>query len=319
MLYSEIKEPVSTHLKNMDTLIAQHCKTDTETLKNMCDYMLGSQGKRIRPTLVLLTAQSFQQKVTKEHEKLAAIIELIHTATLLHDDVLDKSEKRRGKTTHHTIWGNHQAILLGDYIYALAFKIIAELQHPETTKILAQASCKIVESELLQSSQTTNIQLSKDDYFTIIQGKTATLFSAAMETSALISQTDSQVQWKKAGFCLGMAYQIIDDCLDYNLHNKHLDKNNGDDWFSSTPTLPIIQAYRYASPEEKTSLKNFFKNPRQESFQDLCHKPYLQKGLDDSQAIASELLEEFVTLMKSVDQDTTSLIQLASFLQQRKF
>jgi octaprenyl-diphosphate synthase len=319
MRYSEIRQPISLHLNNIDNLIAKHCESDIQTLKNMCEHLFSSQGKRIRPSLVLLTAYSFENGVTPDHEKLAAIIELIHAATLLHDDVLDKSEQRRGKIAHHKIWGNHQTILLGDYIYSLAFKIIAEIKHPQITSILANASCQIVKSELHQSASRTQINLSETEYFNIIQGKTAQLFSAAMEASAYLHTPNNSETWKQAGLALGMAYQLTDDCLDYSPNNKNLGKNHGDDWNTGTPTLPIIKAYHYANSTEKTFLEVFFSNPSPKNFETICQQPYLEQGLADCKQLVNNYLNEFKSKIKSIDQNTQSLIQLADLIQDRQY
>ncbi len=244
---------LASEMSKVNSLMRERMQSDkVELIGNIAEHLINSGGKRIRPILTISSAKLFNYTGTK-HIKLAATVEFIHNATLLHDDVVDRSERRRDKKTANSIWDNKSSILVGDFLFSRSFKLMIETNSSKILGILATASGMISEGEVLQLSVSKDLRTTTSTYYEVIRGKTAALFSAACETGAYVGgASKKQVEaLHKFGDALGICFQIIDDLLDYKGKNPSLGKNTGNDFKERKVTLPLIIAYSKASKEEK--------------------------------------------------------------------
>lgn len=241
----------------VNDLIIRQLHSDVGLVENIGHYLVEAGGKRLRPLMVLLTANAmgYQQK---HHLDLAAIIEFIHTATLLHDDVVDMSSLRRGRATANAKWGNAPSVLVGDFLYSRAFQMMVAIGDMEIMAILSSATNRISEGEVQQLTNARNPEIDEATYFTVIDKKTAVLFAAACEVAAVLTNaTDVQRQALKAyGHHVGMAFQLVDDALDYTGDAETLGKNVGDDLAEGKPTLPLIYAMKTGTAAQAELIAN---------------------------------------------------------------
>ncbi len=243
MALKSIRDLVKDDLTATDNFIVSQLESNIPMIKQMVEYVLTCGGKRVRPMVLLLAARALEHRSTR-HINLAAVIELIHTATLLHDDVVDSSTLRRGNKTAHTIWGNNASVLVGDFLYSRAFQIVVELNSPAILRIFAQATHYIAEGEILQLTNCNNPDTTEAFYYDVIDRKTARLFEIATQLPAILS-TDNEEKihaMQCYGKHLGLAYQLIDDVLDYSMTPDETGKNIGQDLADGKSTLPIIHA-----------------------------------------------------------------------------
>lgn len=256
MNLTEIRALVADDLQAVDHWISQSLHPDIDIINEMSTHIIHSGGKRIRPLLVVLAANAFGYQ-GRDHITLAAIVEFIHTATLLHDDVVDGSELRRGRKTAHVIWGNEASVLVGDYLFSRAFQLMNQLNSLRVMAILANASNTIAAGEVMQLMSQHDPYTAVDHYYRVIDSKTACLFAAATELGALIAgQADDVVAAMATyGRELGLAFQIADDALDYTGTSAELGKNIGDDLADGKPTLPLIFAMETAAHDDVTWLR----------------------------------------------------------------
>ncbi|GAB1258456.1 polyprenyl synthetase family protein [Aurantivibrio plasticivorans] len=234
-------KPVADDFEAVNQLIIEQLHSDVGLVENIGQYLVEAGGKRLRPLLVLLTANALGYQ-GKDHLKLAAIIEFIHTATLLHDDVVDVSSMRRGRLTANAKWGNAPSVLVGDFLYSRAFQLMVSVGELRIMDILANTTNIISEGEVQQLVNAKNPDITEDNYFDVIYKKTAILFAAACEVAAVICGQDNAAQAKLRDFGkhLGIAFQLVDDALDYTGDAEELGKNVGDDLSEGKPTLPLI-------------------------------------------------------------------------------
>jgi octaprenyl-diphosphate synthase len=213
-------------------------------IPQIASYLVSLGGKRLRPLLTIASAELCGYK-GKRHIRLAACVEFIHTATLLHDDVVDKSYLRRGKETANQVWGNKASVLVGDFLFSRAFELMVLDGSLEVLEILSKASCAIAEGEVLQLSSSHDLKLTEETYLQIIESKTARLFSAATEVGAVVAKVEKAKRHmlSRFGYALGMAFQLMDDILDYAADQEKLGKSIGDDFREGKVTLPVIFAY----------------------------------------------------------------------------
>lgn len=256
MPLAKIRSLVQDDLKAADDFIRTELKSDVAFINQLIDYILERGGKRIRPLLVLLSARAFNHH-QQAHIDLAVAIELIHTATLLHDDVVDNSTLRRGNKTANIVWGNEASILVGDFLYSRAFQLIVKLQNLEIMNIFSNATNIIAEGEVMQLINCHDPSTTEESYFDVIQRKTAKLFEVASQVGTALSnyskiEMDAMQQYGKN---FGIAYQLIDDALDYSASEEQTGKNVGNDLAEGKPTLPIIYALQKGTPAEITLLK----------------------------------------------------------------
>ena len=242
-------------------IIKNSLGSDVPLIETINSHITKAPGKRIRPLISLITAKAFGYN-GKNHALLGAIIELIHTATLLHDDVIDESKLRRGQKTANNIWGNTASILTGDFLYSRAFQLMNEIGSLKVMKILADTSNEISQGEMLQLTSIQNPDISTDHYKEVISLKTAKLFEASSELSAVISeQTPEIIQaCAKYGRHLGIAFQLVDDILDYSSTDSQMGKSQGDDLREGKPTLPILIAIEKANNIDKQIIRSAILN-----------------------------------------------------------
>ena len=241
--------------------IDERLRSNIALINQLAAYIIHSGGKRLRPVTVLLASGACNYR-GDAHISLAAIIELIHTATLIHDDVVDSSELRRGKATANNVWGNEASVLVGDFLYTRAFQMMVELGSMRIMEIMAETTNQIAEGEVMQLMNCHAPDTSEQQYLQTIQRKTAKLFEAASQLSAVISNQSSAVEQALAryGAHLGTAFQLIDDVLDYDSSADEIGKNIGDDLGEGKPTLPIINALERGTESQRKVLRNAIEN-----------------------------------------------------------
>ena len=265
-------------MQAVDKLINSYITSNvTPVISELSNHLINAGGKRLRP-LLTLAASDLCNYSGASHIKLAAAIECIHTATLLHDDVVDESFQRRGKPTANILWDNQSSVLVGDYLFSKSFQLMVETGSLKVLSILADASSTISEGEILQLSAVRNIKTDESAYFKIIEGKTAALFAAATEVGAVISNVEDKEADALANFgkALGISFQITDDLLDYMGSEEVLGKNIGDDFKEGKVTLPLIKAISKSSKEEKRFWEEVINKGMQKS-SDLEHALLLMR------------------------------------------
>jgi len=240
----------------VDTLILERMQSPIGLIPDLAEHLVGAGGKRLRPLLTVSAAALCSYDGT-HHHKLAAAVEFIHSATLLHDDVVDESALRRGQKPANLIWGNSASILVGDFLFARAFNLMVETNNMEALGILSNASSVIAEGEVHQLAALRNLKMSEEDYMAVIKAKTAALFAAATEVAPVIADRPSAERkaLRDYGMKLGLSFQLVDDALDYGGLESALGKSVGDDFREGKMTLPVIRTLQGASDEEKAFWK----------------------------------------------------------------
>ena len=258
--YFQLKNSVEDRLMLVEEKIKSKLDSNVDLVQKMTNYHLDTGGKRLRALLTLGSAKLCGYAKGTRDINLAACVELIHSATLMHDDVIDNSKIRRGKQTLNKIWGNHSSILVGDYLLSKCFEMMVEDGNLELLKLLANTSSEIAQGGVLQLQHNKEIDMLEETYLNIISSKTASLFAAATKVGAIISEKD--LKFKNAlefyGKNLGLTFQIADDTLDYNSELKLFGKNIGNDFYEGKVTLPIILLYQKLDDVEKEKLKSLF-------------------------------------------------------------
>lgn len=247
---------VAEDMAATDTEILARLQSEVVLINEIGRYIVNSGGKRMRPMIVLLSSRAFAYDGSR-HIQLATIIEFIHTATLLHDDVVDASDIRRGEHTANAVWGNETAVLVGDFLYSRAFEMMVEVSSMRVMEILSRTTNIIAEGEVMQLLNCHNPETSEQQYINVIRNKTAKLFSAAAHLGAVIGDQDETIQTAMAnyGMHLGTAFQLVDDVLDFSSSRKELGKNIGDDLAEGKPTLPLIYAMRQGTDVERQLIR----------------------------------------------------------------
>jgi len=242
---------VAADMQAVNQLIQRRLHSDVALVNQVSNYIINSGGKRLRPVLLLLSARAFGYNGL-QHYNLAAIVEFIHTATLLHDDVVDASERRRGQGTANALWGNEAAVLVGDFLYSRAFQMMVDAGKMRIMEILADATNTIAEGEVMQLLNCHDPDTTEQRYLDVIHCKTAKLFEAAAQLGAVLcdASPEQELAMAKFGMHLGTAFQLVDDVLDYSASSDEMGKNVGDDLAEGKPTLPLIRAIDQGSPEQ---------------------------------------------------------------------
>lgn len=248
-----VTQLIADDLTKLESTIQQLITTKIGFIKEIVNHIIRSGGKRVRPILIILTARLCGYR-NEKHIPYAAIIEFIHTATLLHDDVVDNAKTRRGSTTANTLWGNEPSVLVGDFLFSKSFELLAHNGNEEIMRIMSEATTSLAEGEILELLKTCDADTSKKEYFEIIKNKTASLFSAACEVGAILGKVNQAKRsaLKNFGYNLGMAFQLIDDVLDYISYDAVLGKRVGTDLKEGKVTLPLIHALKSSTEKEKT-------------------------------------------------------------------
>jgi octaprenyl-diphosphate synthase len=253
---SAIRAPVSEDLTAVDALIIERLQSDVVLINQIGHYIVGSGGKRLRPLLVLLAARACGY-VGERHHDMAAIVEFIHTATLLHDDVVDGSELRRNRDTANAVWGNEASVLVGDFLYSRAFEMMVDVGIMRVMDVLSHATNRIAEGEVLQLLNTHDPETDEARYMEVIERKTATLFEAGTRLGAVLAEVPQELEDKVASFGLhlGIAFQLVDDALDYDSDSETIGKHIGDDLEEGKPTLPLIRAMAVGNDAQRAMLR----------------------------------------------------------------
>ena len=268
MDYNTINDSMQKEITEIKTYIESYLESDIELIEKVSKYIIDAPSKKIRPMLVAIIGKALNLEKEKSY-KLAVIIEFIHTATLLHDDVVDLSGKRRGKDTVNKVWGNEASVLVGDFLYSRSFEIMVELKDMEIMKILSRATNTIAKGEVLQLMCVDQVETNIDQYLRVIQYKTATLFEALCECTAVLAGCDNNIRKNLAmyGRNIGLAFQISDDVLDYTAEsNEQIGKNIGDDLSGGKITLPFIYAFQNCTETRREVLKDIIQNRKVEDF-----------------------------------------------------
>lgn len=256
----DLRTLTANDMQRVNQVITENLASNIALINQLGQHIIYSGGKRLRPILVLLSAKACGYQ-GDDDALLAAVVEFIHTATLLHDDVVDDSEMRRGQQTASNIWGNEAAVLVGDYLYSRAFQIMVRAQSMRIMDLLANATNTIAQGEVLQLLNINDPDTSEDKYHQVIYGKTACLFEAATQIGAILGNADSKVEQglSEFGKHLGTAFQLVDDALDYTANSDDLGKNIGDDLAEGKPTLPLIYAMQHGSNDQNSLIRNAIK------------------------------------------------------------
>lgn len=252
-----IQHLIANDFDAVDKTIHQQLASNVPMVEKIADYIISSGGKRLRPMIVLLAA-GLQGNVSNRHHQLATVIEFLHTATLLHDDVVDTSDMRRGRPTANAQWGNAASVLVGDFLYARSFELLVTIGHLDVMAALSGTTRRIAEGEVMQLTNVRNPDLTEVQYMEVIEGKTAILFKACGLCAGLISnaQPEQVEALANYGLNLGLAFQLMDDVLDYSGEAKKLGKNVGDDLAEGKTTLPIIHALQNADKDQTTLIRS---------------------------------------------------------------
>jgi len=273
--FQAVRELVKDDFDAVNREITERLRSDVALINTLAAYIVNSGGKRLRPMVALLGSRALGYQ-GQSHVVLAAIVEFIHTATLLHDDVVDASAMRRGRSTANSIWGNEASVLVGDFLYSRAFEMMVGVDSMRVMEILAGTTNKIARGEVMQLMNCHDPDTTEQRYIEVIESKTAKLFEAAAQLGAIITRQNSSTEaaMAKYGLHLGLAFQLIDDALDYQGDDKELGKNVGDDLAEGKPTLPLIHAMREGNTAQR----------------ELIRKAIIDGGLEKMDAVA-EIIE----------------------------
>ena len=256
-----IRALVEEDFRAANARVREELRSDVVLINQLGEYLVAAGGKRLRPLVVLLAARACGIK-DQGHIELAAVIEFIHTATLLHDDVVDGSELRRGRDTANAVWGNPASVLTGDFLYSRAFQMMVKVDDMRVMRIMADATNRIAEGEVMQLLNCHDPDTTEERYMEVIHRKTATLFEAGARLGAVAADRPAAEERALAayGLHLGTAFQLIDDVLDYSASTEEMGKNIGDDLAEGKPTLPLIRAMQYGGPEQRALLREAVEN-----------------------------------------------------------
>lgn len=309
-------------MEAVDAVIRQRLHSDVALIRQVAEYIVGSGGKRLRPALVLLSAGAFGYSGGYRYD-LAAVVEFIHTATLLHDDVVDASDLRRGKPTANALFGNAASVLVGDFLYSRAFQMMVDIRDMRVMQVLADATNTIAEGEVLQLLNCHNADIDQAEYLRVIRYKTAKLFEAATRLGAILgkaSPADEQAM-SDYGMHLGTAFQLIDDVLDYSGDYHETGKNLGDDLAEGKPTLPLIYAMRAGTAAQARVIRNAIEQGGIREFQPVVDAMRDTGALEYARGQARAESDRAGTAISALP-DTNykrSLLQLADFAVTRNY
>ena len=319
----EIRSIVSKEWSLLDQEIEKQLSSDIELINNISQYIVNSGGKRIRPLIVLLSARACGASDLDRIVKAAAMIEFIHTATLLHDDVVDNSDSRRGIKTAHQSFGNESTILVGDFLYSRAFQIMVQINHMGIMEVMSDATNTIAEGEVLQLINSGNPKINKEQYLEVIYRKTGKLFEAAMVVGGLLSNQSQTVlnTLQLFGKELGMAYQIVDDVLDYSSSFEIMGKDVGDDLAEGKVTLPMIYTLERAMPDMQEMIGQAILNKDSKNADKIIGSIQSTGSIASSVNDAKEKTEFALHSIQSLDNSKykTALINLAEIILHRSY
>ena len=275
-------------MTDVNTIILNRMESHVPMIPQLAGYLIAAGGKRIRPLLTLACAHLCND-ASDNPKKLAAAVEFIHTATLLHDDVVDGSEQRRGKDTANKVFGNQASVLVGDFLFARSFELMVETQNIQALNSLASAAAIITEGEVLQMSLIGETSITQDQYFKVIEAKTAALFAAACEVAPILKERDAAA-FTAYGYNLGMAFQIVDDIMDYT--SPKMGKDKGDDFLEGKITLPVIIAMNDATPQDRETMTQMILSPHSDKLDEFINMLEYYDAFAKAAAIAQDYSEK---------------------------
>lgn len=322
MALASLKMQVNSDLHEVDKLIISSLHSEIPLVQQIGHHIVQSGGKRLRPMLVLMCAKACGYSGA-EHIRMATVIEFIHTATLLHDDVVDGSMLRRGQDTANNRWGNEAAVLVGDFLYSRAFQLMVQVQDLQILRIVANATNTIAEGEVLQLLHQHNPETTEKNYLHVIRSKTAKLFEAAAEIGAVLSDSAKSIQLGLADFGLhfGTAYQIIDDLLDYQADSAQFGKQLGIDLSEGKPTMPLIYLLKHGNAAQKKIVQDAITKPEQAKLGELQDIIKKSGAMDYTQQFAQREISLAKQAIFDLPDSThkAALLELADFIIERSY
>ncbi|MBL8260408.1 MAG: octaprenyl diphosphate synthase [Candidatus Competibacteraceae bacterium] len=322
MTIEQIRAPVAEDLHAVNALIRRQLHSDVALIDRLAGYIIDGGGKRLRPVTVLLAAQACGY-TGRQHIDAAAIVEFIHTATLLHDDVVDESHLRRGRETANAIWGNQASVLVGDFLYSRSFQMMVGIGSMRVMDIMADTTNTIAEGEVMQLLNCHDPDTTEERYMAVIHCKTAKLFEAAAQLGAVLAgrSREEELALARYGLHLGAAFQLIDDVLDYSASSAELGKNIGDDLAEGKPTLPLIHAMRHGSPDEVQMIRSAIEQGGLEHIEIVTRTIESTGALDYTSRLAAKQAELAIANLPVLPDSPAraALIGLANFAVNRRY
>ncbi len=316
MTLQEIRALVQADLESVNTVIRERLKSSVPLVDQIAEHIISGGGKRLRPTLVVLCARACGIR-GQAHIEAAAFIEFVHTATLLHDDVVDGSSLRRGRDTANRVFGNQASVLVGDFVYSRAFQMMASIAEQPVMEIMALATNVIAEGEVLQLMNARDPDTTEQRYLEVIYRKTAKLFEAGAEVAAVLSGVTPDVRHKLAAYgrYLGTAYQLVDDVLDYRSNPSERGKNLGDDLAEGKPTLPLIHALKHGSEAQRVAIREAIRRGGLAQLEPVIAAIEATGGLDYTLSLAREQCAQALTALDALPDSShkAGLAALAHF------
>ena len=316
MTLQEIRALVQADLESVNAVIRERLKSSVPLVDQIAEHIISGGGKRLRPMLVVLCARACRVQ-GHAHIEAAAFIEFVHTATLLHDDVVDGSSLRRGRDTANRVFGNQASVLVGDFVYSRAFQMMAAIAAQPVMEIMALATNVIAEGEVLQLMNARDPDTTEERYLEVIYRKTAKLFEAGAEVAAVLSGVSAPVRQGLASYGrhLGTAYQLVDDVLDYRSNPKERGKNLGDDLAEGKPTLPLIHALKHSSPAQREAIREAIRRGGLAQLEPVIAAIEATGGLDYTLSLARAQYTQALAALESLPESPyrTGLAELARF------
>ena len=316
---TELLSPIADDMAAVDAVIRDRLDSEVVLIRTIGDYIIGAGGKRLRPALVLLIAKNLGYEGDK-NAVMAAVVEFIHTATLLHDDVVDDSDLRRGKSTANAVFGNPASVLVGDYLYSRAFEMMVEVNSMDIMRIMSEATTIISEGEVLQLLNVNDPEVTEERYLQVVRFKTAKLFEAAASAGALLAgaTTEHQLAASAYGRHLGTAFQLIDDLLDYSGNAETLGKTVGDDLREGKPTLPLLRVLSVGTDEQKALIRKAIATGEGD-FEAVAHAIQQTDALDHTRKAAEAEIEMAIEATQSLpDNEIRAVLQKVAGLSLRR-
>lgn len=313
---------ITDDMQAVDAVIRERLYSDVPLVRQVAEYIIAGGGKRMRPALLLL-ASGAAAYAGRQHLELAAVVEFIHTATLLHDDVVDESALRRGRDTANAEFGNAASVLVGDFLYSRAFQMMVGVGSMRVMQVLADATNVIAEGEVLQLMNCHNADVDVDDYLRVVRYKTAKLFEAAARLGAILGNSPAEIETALANFGmhLGTAFQIVDDVLDYSGAEGEIGKHLGDDLAEGKPTLPLIHVMKTGQPTQSQLVRTALEQGGREFFPEIIRAVKATGALDAAMEVARSEADKARTALFALPdtQYREALIQLSDFAVARRF
>lgn len=320
--HEKLYAPIAADMEAVNDVIRRRLHSDVVLIRQVAEYIISAGGKRLRPALLLMVANALGYQGTHHHE-LAAVLELIHTSTLLHDDVVDESDLRRGRSTANAMFGNASAVLVGDFLYSRTFQMMVDVNDMRVMRVLADATNVISEGEVLQLLNVHNADVTIESYLQVIRYKTAMLFEAACWLGGILGGLDETGQQQMAAFGrhLGTAFQLVDDVLDYSGDEENTGKHLGDDLAEGKPTLPLIHVMQCGTAEQAGLVRKAIEEGGREAFPYVIEAVRQTGALDATRAVAQEEAEQASKLLGALPPSIfkESLLELCSFAVARHY